>query len=795
MTDNPTVSIADDMRSDAAADRLLEDSWESRARRLPRRELVTEIVFAAAFLAVSGGLLWLPAGTAGFDPAMATVLVGLYALLTGVEFPVGAGNVLPTQLVLIPMLVLMPPGVVPLLVAAGLLLGRLSDWVRGRGSLDRLLFSVPDAWHAVGPAAVLLLAGAPQLDLGNLPLLAGAFAACCMFDAASAMLRELSARGVAPTLQLGVFGMVWVVDACLAPVGFLAAEAAQHDIFAILLILPPAGLLLLMAGDRRKRIEQAQHRLEVAVRERSRLQTAVRRMGDAFAAKLDMDALVDIMLRGSIEALDADAGCLHAGDAEPRLPDDAASDLGIALRAAGDAAAATGLPQQIEHHAGWALALPFDVAEDPAPNAAVCIARRARPFQADEVELLTELVGKAKTAAAEILGHHALREEAVRDPLTGLGNRRKMAADVSNWITDSAASPRLLILFDLNGFKGYNDTFGHLAGDALLARLGTKLSEEIAAYGEAYRLGGDEFCAVLDIDSDRVEQIIAIAAHALSETGEQFSVTASYGVVLLPHEADSLEHAVQLADERMYAHKHNRSSGARDQARDVLMRTMQAKQPALHEHSSQVAELAVAVARRFGMSSEELDEVARAAELHDVGKVGIPDAILNKPGPLDHEEWEFMRQHTILGERILNAAAALRPVARVVRSSHERWDGTGYPDKLEGTETPLGARIIAVCDAYEAMTVDRAYRGALTPAAASHELRAGAGTQFDPDVVAAFLDAIATHDVPGAPIRQPIDAPIQLAAHRVRTLLTQVTELHESHRRDSVVISSTQPSA
>src|SRR4051812_3583362 len=776
-TDNPTVSTADDMRSDAAADRLLEDSWESRARRLPRRELLTEIAFAVAFLASVGGLLWLPAATAGFDPAMAAVLVGLYALVSGVEFPVGAGSVLPTQLVLIPMLVLMPPGVVPLLVAAGLLLGRFADGLRGRVSFDRLLFSVPDAWPAVGPAAVLLLAGAPQLDLGNLPLLAGAFAACCLFDAGSAMLRELAARGVAPTLQLHVFGLVWVVDACLAPVGFLAAEVAQRDIFAILLVLPLAGLLLLMAGDRRKRIEQAQHRLEVAVRERSRLQAAVRRMGDAFAAKLDMDALVDIMLRGSIEALAADAGCLQAGDAEPRLlPEDSAGDLGVALRAAGDAAVVTGLPQQVEHAAGWALALPFDVAEE-GPDGAVCIARRARAFQPDEVELLTELVAKAKTAAADILGHHALREEATRDPLTGLGNRRKMAADVGSWITDSAASPRLLILFDLNGFKGYNDTFGHVAGDALLARLGTKLSDEVAPYGQAYRLGGDEFCAVLELDADRVEETIAIAAHALSETGEGFSVTASYGVVLLPPEADSLEHALQLADERVYTHQHTRSSGARDQARDVLMRTMQAKQPALHEHSSQVGELAVAVARRFAMSSEELDEVARAAELHDVGKVGIPDAILDKPGRLDEDEWEFMRQHTILGERILNAAAALRPVAELVRSSHERWDGTGYPDKLQGADTPLGSRIIAVCDAYEAMTSDRAYRSALTPETAAQELRASAGTQFDPDVVEAFLDAIAgTRDTLGAHERDPIDAPIRLAAHRVRTLLTQATD-------------------
>jgi HD-GYP domain-containing protein (c-di-GMP phosphodiesterase class II) len=279
------------------------------------------------------------------------------------------------------------------------------------------------------------------------------------------------------------------------------------------------------------------------------------------------------------------------------------------------------------------------------------------------------------------------------------------------------------MLFDLNGFKAHNDTFGHLAGDAL------------------------------------------------SEAGEEFSISASYGVVLLPHEADSLEHALQVADERMYAQKHKRSSGAREQTRDVLMRTMQAKQPSLRAHSSEVANLAVAVARRLGMDSEEIDEVARAAELHDVGKVGIPDAILDKPGPLDGNEWEFMRRHTILGERILNAAAALRPVARLVRCSHERWDGSGYPDRLEGEEIPRGSRIVAVCDAYEAMTSDRTYRSALTHEAAQKELRASAGTQFDPEVVEAFLAELAQREGPSATSGEPIDAPLQVVADHVRTLL------------------------
>jgi HD-GYP domain-containing protein (c-di-GMP phosphodiesterase class II) len=169
---------------------------------------------------------------------------------------------------------------------------------------------------------------------------------------------------------------------------------------------------------------------------------------------------------------------------------------------------------------------------------------------------------------------------------------------------------------------------------------------------------------------------------------------------------------------------------------------MHAKQPGLPDHSSGVARLALLVGRRLGMNAEQLDELARAAELHDIGKVGIPDAILDKPGQLDEREWAFIRQHTILGERILSAAPALRPVATIVRASHERWDGRGYPDRLRGEEIPLAARIVAVCDAYEAITVDRCYRAARTADDAREELLREAGHQFDPVVVDAFLEEL-----------------------------------------------------
>ena len=142
----------------------------------------------------------------------------------------------------------------------------------------------------------------------------------------------------------------------------------------------------------------------------------------------------------------------------------------------------------------------------------------------------------------------------------------------------------------------------------------------------------------------------------------------------------------------------------------MLLQVLHEREPELHDHHHEVAELAVAVGNRLAMLPDEIDVMVRAAELHDVGKMAVPDKILDKPGPLDPPEREFIERHTLVGERILSAAPALQPVARLVRTSHERWDGTGYPDGLAGEQIPLGARVIAVCDAFHAMTSERVYQ-------------------------------------------------------------------------------------
>jgi diguanylate cyclase (GGDEF)-like protein len=739
-----TDPVLDDARSRDPVERLLEESWKTRSRRLGTRELIVESAAAILFLACAIPLALPALLSKPIDPLLAVLLVGMYALASRmIEFPIGAGYVVPSYMVLVPMLLLLPPAIAPLLTALGLVVGTLGQVFARRAEPRRVLLSIPDAWHSLGPALVLVFSATPHGGLDQAALYLTAFGAGCLLDLISATVRESAILGVGSRVQMRVIGLVWLIDACVAPLGLLVAHAARSEPSEVLLLLPINGVLLLLSRDRSARIAQAQRRLDLVARERTRLQTAVRRLGEALAAKLDMDALTDIVLRGSVEALDADAGRLTLGGSLAPTVIEIGSSAAVAeaLSLAGESAESNERSCQIERDGVWALALPlgFD-SEAGHASGALAVARAERQFREDEEAVMYGLVDRARQAAADIITHHLLREQAFTDALTKLGNRRKLSADLDERLLGaSASSPLVLILFDLDGFKSYNDTFGHVAGDAVLARLGAKLAAAVASHGTAYRLGGDEFCVLLSAQSAELESVVAAAAGALVERGENFDVGASYGAVLLPHEATTLDYAVQLADERMYRRKKGRPSVAADQTRDVLIRIMQAKQPSLEDHAGEVAVLCRRVGRYFKMTSEELDELVRAAELHDVGKVGIPDAILDKAGSLTEAEREFVRQHTLLGERILNAAPALRPVAMIVRASHERWDGRGYPDGLAGDEIPLGARIIATCDAYEAMTSDRCYRAAMSMEAACEELRREAGRQFDPRVVDALV--------------------------------------------------------
>jgi diguanylate cyclase (GGDEF)-like protein len=330
------------------------------------------------------------------------------------------------------------------------------------------------------------------------------------------------------------------------------------------------------------------------------------------------------------------------------------------------------------------------------------------------------------------------REEALTDALTGLGNRRALINDLTAQLARPDDDGQLLLaLFDLDGFKQYNDTFGHPSGDALLTRLGERYQASVSGVATVYRMGGDEFCLLGRDVADNGEAVVRRAAAALSESGVAFEITCSYGIARLPADASSVEDGLRLADQRMYEHNAGRASASR-QSTDVLLQVLSERTPELDDNLSGVARLAARAAQQLGLPEHEVKRIRLAAELHDVGKTAIPETILNKRGPLDDDEWAFVRRHTIIGERIIRAAPSLAHVAELVRSSNERYDGGGYPDALRGEDIPLGASIVAVCDAYDAMVSDRPYREAMPIADALAELRRCSGAQFHPDVVAAF---------------------------------------------------------
>jgi HD-GYP domain-containing protein (c-di-GMP phosphodiesterase class II) len=426
---------------DPADQRVVEERRARRLHRLARRERMSLLVSAGAFLVCA----LLMAGLIPTDRspgAVATLLlVCVYALAFRLDFEIGTGSAVPTQLVLVPMLFVLPTGIVPIAVAAGVTLGSLTEYAGGTLHFERIFLRLVNCWHAIGPALVLAAAGEPAPNLSDWPLYLVALAAQFTLDYGSAALREWSALGVAPKVQFRAMGWVYMIDSGLATVGLAVAFATVDSPYGVILAVPLVGLLSVFARDRRVRID---HELE--------LRDAYR--GTAF------------LLGDVVEADD--------------------------------------------------------------------------------------------------------------------------------------------------GYTG--------------------------------------------------------------------------------------------------------------------------------EHSRDVVALTLAVADELDLSERERRDAEFAALLHDVGKIRIPNEIINKPGKLTDEEWELMKQHTIEGERLLHRVGGLLgEIGRIVRSCHERHDGAGYPDGLAGDEIPLVARIVACCDAYNAMTTDRSYRKALSQDEAVAELRRSAGSQFHPDVVEALV--------------------------------------------------------
>ncbi|HEY6541388.1 MAG TPA: diguanylate cyclase, partial [Ktedonobacteraceae bacterium] len=357
------------------------------------------------------------------------------------------------------------------------------------------------------------------------------------------------------------------------------------------------------------------------------------------------------------------------------------------------------------------------------------------------------------------------------DPLTELPNHRALLSTLKQELERAQRyeRPCSLLFLDLDHFKALNDGYGHAAGDTVLRAFAGILRSTIRNMDTAGRWGGEEFVVILPEANaeealDIAERIRKAVSFFTFEISGGLHLTCSVGVACYREHGSDQDALLTAADQAMYGAKRlgrNQVRMISDPAITALLTTETAEggreETALHgtvealvtlvekrdwslgHHSQQVANLVRQLALAIGMSLEEAQIVALAGRLHDIGKVGIPDAVLQKAGPLTEEEWEQMRRHSIVGAEVISCVPSLRPLAPVIRAHHERWDGQGYPDHLQSEQIPLAARLIAVVDSYTVMITDRPYQLARPPAVALEELQRCAGSQFDPQVVEAFI--------------------------------------------------------
>jgi diguanylate cyclase (GGDEF)-like protein len=382
-----------------------------------------------------------------------------------------------------------------------------------------------------------------------------------------------------------------------------------------------------------------------------------------------------------------------------------------------------------------------------------------------EVEL-----GAARERIAELeaeLAERSSRDQLTSSMLTPRAFRAQLELDVRR--AERYRRPLSLMVVDVDGFRAINLEHGYVAGDSVLQVVARVIDGETRSHDLACRMGGDEFAVLLPETGS--EGAIGAAERILGglegvRVGPVGGISVSAGIAglragqkpeqLLAAAGSALEQARAAGGGRAAVY-----SGAEEgeeltpdpthgEVVAALASALQERDRYTGDHSESVVDVAGRIGEALAMREADISKLRTAALLHDIGKVGVPDEILHKPGPLDPDEWEVMRQHPVIGERILRAIPGLGGVARIVRHEHERWDGNGYPDGLSGEGIPLGSRVILACDAYHAMTSDRPYRAAISHAAAVAEIGANAGTQFDPAVAEALVDYLRSRDADDA---------------------------------------------
>jgi len=329
------------------------------------------------------------------------------------------------------------------------------------------------------------------------------------------------------------------------------------------------------------------------------------------------------------------------------------------------------------------------------------------------------------------------------DSLTGLFNRAYLEEEMHRLDTPRQL-PLSIIMGDINGLKLVNDAFGHKQGDELLIHIAKILKESCRQEDIVARWGGDEFLILFPKTTNKSVLRVIQRIQNLCKTAENTTIPISLALGLATKETPdiSLEVIIGQAEENMYRQKLNESRSIRHTLITFLEESLQETTQETKEHSMRLQEMAQQMGQVLHLSFHQLIELDLLARLHDLGKIAIPQNILNKPGPLSPEEWEKVKQHPEIGYRIAQSSPDLISIGESILVHHERWDGLGYPRGIKGEEIPLNARIITIIDAYDVMVNGRPYKNPMTPEEALNELQKNAGTQFDPNLVKLFLQII-----------------------------------------------------
>jgi len=329
------------------------------------------------------------------------------------------------------------------------------------------------------------------------------------------------------------------------------------------------------------------------------------------------------------------------------------------------------------------------------------------------------------------------------DYLTGLYNRRFYEEELGR-LDIPENLPITLIMADVNGLKLINDSFGHVMGDELLKKAAQLISETVPENSVVARLGGDEFIVIMPQTDifQAVEVINDLKAKTSNEKIGAFEVSISFGYEIKETEEQDIQEIYKRAEDDMYRHKLYESNSIKNKTIELIMNTLYEKSSREMLHSQRVSEICKAIAVKMKLSNDTVNQIGAAGLMHDIGKMGIDEKILNKEGHLNFEEWQEIQRHPEIGYRILSSSNEFSEMSKYVYQHHEHWDGKGYPQKLKKEEISIQARIIGVADAYDAMTCDRTYRKGLSQKEAVRELSKNAGTQFDPEVTRIFIEKV-----------------------------------------------------